>query len=228
MTIYVLFWNQRGKASGIYYIVTQVIDLTKIYSKLDWCRFFLPLTICTLNASLSIPVGHICVALWRSIALIDIHLDIKSDNILQEIEDKSILESFTQAELKNPSPRKVINGLPVYASRCFDLPKVFGRAVLSDFGSAVQGNERRNHDAQPNVYRSPEVMLKTDWSYPIDIWNVGAMVCISSWFTFNNLYWSVESHRCGICLRGSTFSMEMTLMAKGTRPGHILLKSWEF
>lgn len=73
----------------------------------------------------------------------------------------------------------MINGMPVYASRRFDLPEVFGRAVLSDFGSAVRGDERRNHDAQPNVYRSPEVMLKTDWSYPVDIWNVGAMVCSS-------------------------------------------------
>lgn len=67
--------------------------------------------------------------------------------------------------------------MPVYASRRLYLPKVFGRAVLSDFGSAVRGDERRNHDAQPNVYRSPEVMLKTDWSYPVDIWNVGVMVC---------------------------------------------------
>ncbi|PYI29535.1 kinase domain protein [Aspergillus indologenus CBS 114.80] len=105
-----------------------------------------------------------------------VHTDIKSDHILQEIEDKSILESFAQAELTNPSPRKFVNGLPVYASRRFDLPRVFGRAVLSDFGSAVRGDEKRNHDAQPNVYRSPEVMLKTDWSYPVDIWNVGAMV----------------------------------------------------
>ncbi|KAJ5399741.1 hypothetical protein N7465_010230 [Penicillium sp. CMV-2018d] len=105
-----------------------------------------------------------------------VHTDIKSDNILQEIEDKSILGSFTQAELKSPSPRKIVNGFPVYASRRFDLPKVFGRAVLSDFGSAVRGDERRNHDAQPNVYRSPEVMLKTDWSYPVDIWNVGVMM----------------------------------------------------
>ncbi|KAJ5109140.1 protein kinase domain protein [Penicillium angulare] len=104
-----------------------------------------------------------------------VHTDIKSDNILQEIEDKSILASFTQAELKSPSLRKFVNGLPIYASRRFDLPKVFGRVVLSDFGSAVRGDERRNHDAQPNVYRSPEVMLKTDWSYPVDIWNVGAM-----------------------------------------------------
>ncbi|KAJ0419522.1 kinase domain protein [Aspergillus carlsbadensis] len=90
-----------------------------------------------------------------------VHTDIKSDNILQGIEDKSILESFTETELKSPSPRKIVNGFPVYASRCFDLPRVFGRAVLSDFGSA------------PNIYRSPEVMLKTDWSYPVDIWNIG-------------------------------------------------------
>lgn len=34
----------------------------------------------------------------------------------------------------------------------------------------------RNHDAQPNVYRSPEVMVKAPWSYHVDIWNVGAMI----------------------------------------------------
>ncbi|KAF7173419.1 hypothetical protein CNMCM5623_005636 [Aspergillus felis] len=105
-----------------------------------------------------------------------VHTDIKGDNILQEIEDRAILDRFTRAELENPSPRKFVNGMPVYASRRFELPKTFGRAVLSDFGSAVRGDERRNHDAQPNVYRSPEVMLKTVWSYPVDIWNVGVMI----------------------------------------------------
>ncbi|KAL4863676.1 kinase-like domain-containing protein [Aspergillus spectabilis] len=55
-----------------------------------------------------------------------VHIDIKSDNFFQEIGDKSILESFTQAELKNPSPRKIVNGWPVYASRRFNLPNVFG------------------------------------------------------------------------------------------------------
>ncbi|OJD23476.1 hypothetical protein ACJ73_05173 [Blastomyces percursus] len=104
-----------------------------------------------------------------------VHTDVKGDNILQEIEDTAILESFTKAEMENPSPRKFINAIPVYASRRFELPKTFGRVILSDFGSAVRGDEKRNHDAQPNVYRSPEVMLKTEWSYPIDIWNVGVM-----------------------------------------------------
>jgi hypothetical protein len=83
------------------------------------------------------------MAFSRSVPLIFVLIDIKSDNILQEIEDKSILESFTQAELQNPSPRKIVNGMPVYASRRLDLPKMFGSAVLSDFGSAVRGDERR-------------------------------------------------------------------------------------
>ncbi|PYH71785.1 kinase-like protein [Aspergillus vadensis CBS 113365] len=105
-----------------------------------------------------------------------VHTDIKSDNILQEIADSSILEAFTEAELDRPSPRKSVNSVPVYASRRFELPKVFGRAVLSDFGSAVRGDEKQDHDAQPNVYRSPEVMLMTEWSYPVDVWNVGVMI----------------------------------------------------
>ncbi|KFZ00370.1 hypothetical protein V500_01073 [Pseudogymnoascus sp. VKM F-4518 (FW-2643)] len=105
-----------------------------------------------------------------------VHTDIKGDNILQEIEDTSILDVFAKAETDNPSSRKFINDAPVYASRRLELPRKFGNAVLSDFGSAVRGDKKRNHDAQPNVYRSPEVMLKTEWSYPVDIWNVGVMI----------------------------------------------------
>lgn len=103
-------------------------------------------------------------------------LDIKADNILQEIVDERILEAFVKAELETDSPRKFVNGTPVYRSRHFELPNEFGSAVLGDFGAAVRGDQKRNHDAQPNVYRSPEVMLKAEWSYPVDIWNVGVMV----------------------------------------------------
>lgn len=117
-----------------------------------------------------------CPSCFRVLNLLTNLIDIKGDNILQEIEDTSILDAFAKAETNNPSPRKFINDAPVYASRRFELPRKFGNAMLSDFGSAVRGDEKRNHDAQPNVYRSPEVMLKTEWSYPIDIWNVGVMV----------------------------------------------------
>ncbi|KAF2222311.1 kinase-like domain-containing protein [Elsinoe ampelina] len=105
-----------------------------------------------------------------------IHTDIKADNILQSIEDKSVLENFVKAELAQPSPRKLVDGKLVFVSRRLDLPKEFGIAVLSDFGSAVDGKHLQDYDAQPDVYRSPEVMLRIPWSYPIDIWNVGVMV----------------------------------------------------
>ncbi|CEL01418.1 Putative Protein kinase domain protein [Aspergillus calidoustus] len=39
-----------------------------------------------------------------------VHTDIKSGDILQEIEDKSIHKRLTQTELKSPSPRKIVNG----------------------------------------------------------------------------------------------------------------------
>lgn len=103
--------------------------------------------------------------------------DIKADNILHAIADDGILESSVKSEIASPSPRKETNGAPIYLSRRFGLPDEFGRIVLSDFGEVVDGEVKRNHNAQPNVYRSPEVMLQAPWSYPIDIWNVGAMVC---------------------------------------------------
>jgi hypothetical protein len=92
--------------------------------------------------------------------------------------------------METPSPRKFIDGAPVYMSRRFGLPNDFGRIVLSDFGCAVRGDLKRNHDAQPNVYRSPEVMLKAPWSYPADIWNVEAMI----WDVFQgqHLFYGVD------------------------------------
>ncbi|KAI9745724.1 MAG: hypothetical protein M1818_001260 [Claussenomyces sp. TS43310] len=66
--------------------------------------------------------------------------------------------------------------MPIYVSRPFGWPEILGTAVLSDLGEAVRGDQKRTHNAQPSVYRSPEVMLQAEWSYPADIWNVGAMV----------------------------------------------------
>ncbi|KAJ5333044.1 protein kinase domain protein [Penicillium brevicompactum] len=107
-----------------------------------------------------------------------VHTDIKPDNIMQELNDTSVLEKFVQDEVKKPSPRKITGDRIIYLSRLLDPPKQFGRALLCDFGSAVQGEEERNHNAQPEIYRSPEVMLMANWSYPADIWNLGVMI----WF----------------------------------------------
>ncbi|KAL2260189.1 hypothetical protein VTK26DRAFT_5885 [Humicola hyalothermophila] len=105
-----------------------------------------------------------------------VHTDIKADNVLHAIVDRGILDAFVKEEMETPSPRKYVGDYAIYKSRRFGLPEDFGRIILSDFGCAVRGDLKRNHDAQPNVYRAPEVMLQAAWSYPIDIWNVGAMI----------------------------------------------------
>ncbi|KAJ5200125.1 hypothetical protein N7472_005329 [Penicillium cf. griseofulvum] len=89
--------------------------------------------------------------------------DIKSGNILQEIEDTSILDSFSRTEMEHPRPGHLLR----YA----------GCSAWQFSVTTVQlyKERERNHIAQPNVYRAPEVTLKLEWSYPIYIWNVGVM-----------------------------------------------------
>lgn len=81
-----------------------------------------------------------------------------------------------------PSPKKELDGGVVYVSRELGIPKEFGEPMLCDFGSAVpldDGIERRE-DIQPDVYRSPEVILEIPWTYSVDIWNVGCMVSLEA------------------------------------------------
>jgi len=67
---------------------------------------------------------------------INICTDIKADNILIEIEDQGLLKAFVDAEMASPSPRKIIEGKPIYATRQFGLPK--NMVVLSLETSALQ------------------------------------------------------------------------------------------
>ena len=81
------------------------------------------------------------------------------------------------AELESPSPWKDVDGRAVYLTRKLGRPKLFGRPVLCDFGQARYGNAKNDDLIQPQNYRAPEVMLEMTWSYSVDIWNVGVMVC---------------------------------------------------
>jgi serine/threonine protein kinase len=106
------------------------------------------------------------------------HTDIKEANILLGA-DSSVLAEFEDQELKHPSRKKEIEGGVIYLSREMGMPKEFEAPVLSDFGSAVPLDDDREHleDIQPDIYRSPEVILDIPWTYSVDIWNVGCMVC---------------------------------------------------
>lgn len=107
-------------------------------------------------------------------------IDISARNILMGIRDKSVIRSFIKAEQEHPSPRKEMEGYTVYASRMFYSPSSssIGAPVLCGFGSAVFGNIEHDEDVQPDLYRAPEVCLIVPWSYSIDIWSVGCLVCL--------------------------------------------------
>lgn len=78
--------------------------------------------------------------------------------------------------MDNLSPRKAVNGKTVYLPRQFKFAKVIGKPLLWDFGSAVRDEAKNHFFAQPEIFRSPEVVLEMEWRYPIDIWNLGVLV----------------------------------------------------
>jgi serine/threonine-protein kinase SRPK3 len=105
------------------------------------------------------------------------HTDISESNILLKA-NEDVLTTFEEAELKEPCPRKELEGRTIYVSRELSIPESWDAPILSDFGSTTRLDDGAEHrdDIQPNVYRSPEVIMDIPWSYSVDIWNVGCMV----------------------------------------------------
>jgi serine/threonine-protein kinase SRPK3 len=135
-----------------------------------------------------------------------VHTDIKEANILLEADD-SVPRAFQQEELDEPCPRKELDGRTIYLSRELRQLKVFGAPVLCDFGSTVRLDDGAEHreDIQPNVYRSPETILKIPWTYSVDIWNVGCMVSVNSFHKRPPT--DPSFHRSGTPSKGSTYSL---------------------
>ncbi|KAL4804385.1 kinase-like domain-containing protein [Aspergillus unguis] len=108
-----------------------------------------------------------------------IHTDLKSDNILLALRNPSVLDSVAQDEMNDPSPRKQLDDREIYLSRNYWglSPSELGRSVITDFGLAVRGDgPPNNHPIQPEGYRAPEVCLGGEWSYSVDIWNLGVLL----------------------------------------------------
>lgn len=75
------------------------------------------------------------------------------------------------------------------APRSFDiLPKI------ADFGLAQSGAgpEPLLHPIQPPVYHTPEVILGTSWTYSVDIWNLGVLVCSYFFHLRVSLIWLIQ------------------------------------
>ncbi|KAE8343402.1 hypothetical protein BDV24DRAFT_172809 [Aspergillus arachidicola] len=88
-----------------------------------------------------------------------IHTDLQLRNLLLPGPDTSYLSRFEEAEATDPSPRKVVKDRTIYKSLGF-LPK---------------GGLPHNDDIMLNVYRAPEVVLRSSWGYKVDICSI-AMV----------------------------------------------------
>ncbi|KAL2867357.1 putative protein kinase [Aspergillus lucknowensis] len=99
-----------------------------------------------------------------------VHTDLQLKNFLLPGPEPGYLSRFEEAEVTSPSPRKVLKDRTIYRSLGF-LPQG-GLPILADFGEARFGDKEHIDDIMPNVYRAPEVILRSGWSYKMDIWNI--------------------------------------------------------
>lgn len=102
------------------------------------------------------------------------HLDIQLKNLLLPTPMPKALSDFEEREVKAQSARKVLQGRTIYTSARF--PPGDGLPLPSDFGEARFGDQPHSEDIMPNPYRAPEVILKSNWGYKVDIWYVAMVV----------------------------------------------------
>ncbi|KAJ9253104.1 hypothetical protein DTO207G8_4405 [Paecilomyces variotii] len=100
-----------------------------------------------------------------------VHTDVSSNNLLQGIEDPSILSRMEEDEMKHPTARKILPDRHIYCSR--QMPPSAGFPVLCDLDQARIGCEKQHGDIMPGIYRAPEVILDMEWNEKVDIWAVG-------------------------------------------------------
>jgi hypothetical protein len=100
-----------------------------------------------------------------------------TEELLLPAGDAKTFSDLEESEIEDPSPRKILdNGREIYLSQ-LPIPGN-GLPLLSDFGEARFGNEVHNEDIMPNTYRAPEAVLKMNWDYKVDVWNVAIMVTL--------------------------------------------------
>ncbi len=125
------------------------------------------------NATLSIQVRHQIPSSTKTNMA-----DITPDNIMMSLRNPSTAALVDQVELAEPSPRKQLVDRSIYLSRnIWTIPlNDLGAPVLQGFRNAVHGDRLHSHTIQLAKYQCPEISLGMEWSYPADIWNLGAVV----------------------------------------------------
>ncbi|KAJ4259716.1 hypothetical protein NW762_007647 [Fusarium torreyae] len=103
---------------------------------------------------------------------------LKADHFMIPFEDTTVLDEYVMRQEANPAPCIDRNGRPIYVSRSNfgQLRGTVENVKLTDFGLAVRGSQPNNHDIQPREYTAPEVLLKADWTYSVDVWNLALVL----------------------------------------------------
>ncbi|KAH6847722.1 kinase-like domain-containing protein [Chaetomium sp. MPI-CAGE-AT-0009] len=104
-----------------------------------------------------------------------VHGDIQEDNIMFAVGDTSEWQAVEEAEMAEPSPRKIYKDHAIYSTRVLELPPPTV-PVLCDFGEARFGSESYGEHAMPDLYRAPEILLRIEWDGKIDIWALGLVL----------------------------------------------------
>jgi hypothetical protein len=105
-------------------------------------------------------------------------VDLTPDNVMMSLKDPSTAAMVAEAELNEPSPQKQLVDRSIYLSRnIWNIPlNDLGPPVIQGFRNAVHGGKPHSHTIQAVQYQCPEISLGMGWSYPADIWNLGAVV----------------------------------------------------
>ncbi|GLA81298.1 hypothetical protein AtubIFM56815_004942 [Aspergillus tubingensis] len=97
--------------------------------------------------------------------------DLRLENLLLPAPSPEVLSDFEEQISSRPAPRKVLQDRTIYTSSPF--PAGDGLPLLGDLGAARFAVEEQCDDIMPDYYRAPEVILKSNWDYKVDIWSVG-------------------------------------------------------
>ncbi|KAI6830817.1 protein kinase [Hortaea werneckii] len=98
----------------------------------------------------------------RSLPSLKPKLDISPNNVLVAA-DNTAISKVEEAELAEPSPRKVLADRTIHLS--YTMPNYIQTT-----------GQKHSGDVMPGVFRAPEVIAGMEWDSQIDIWSVGVMI----------------------------------------------------
>lgn len=97
-----------------------------------------------------------------------------------KLEDLLLLDMAAKEEYDSPLPQKHYpdDDRIIYLARNdYGTPRrMIGTVSLVDFDLAHPGDVPQTAGIQADIYRAPEVIIGSEFSYSTDIWNLGVLV----------------------------------------------------